>query len=213
MNLEEASRLYEEMTYIDSGDESMCECVDNIIIPDSNQFYLVCNKCGTVQGEAVHCVIDYNDRTNFMIKSRRYYKRSSYLRTKMNVLFRNKKQMIPDAQLKTILKKVKKINIGTLTKFMKKNKLMAYDPIKTMFNIKKVAPVALSDEEMTRLLHNFNRKERVYRNNNYKRFNYNFILMKIFEEWERPDLLRCLRVLQDDKILDKHEQAYQQLFH
>ena len=54
---------------------------------------------------------------------------------------------------------------------------MAYDPIKTMFNIKKVAPVALLDEEMTRLLHNFNRKERVYRNNNEKRLNYNFILM------------------------------------
>ena len=41
MNLEEACRLYEEMTYndrgVNSGDESMCECVDNIIIPDSNQ--------------------------------------------------------------------------------------------------------------------------------------------------------------------------------
>lgn len=211
LDIEKIHLLYEDTLDIKIDDKT-CDCINNRFLPDNDNYYLVCNKCGIVKDTLDEYVINYTDKQNLCYVPKRYYKRSAYLRSKINSILKNKKPVLPDIHINKIKKKLKKINITTISKYMKKNKLRDYDPIKTIFLIKGIRQLNMCSIDFNRLISDFNKKEKVYRNNNYKRFNYNFVLFKIFEEWNRPDLCLCLKALQDDNIIKKHNDIYDRLF-
>ena len=189
-----------------------CDCINNNFINDNDDYYLVCDKCGTVKDIMYHNIMTYEDKQSLQYINIRCYKRSAYLRTKINNIIRSKKSELPNDYMIKLKKKVKKINITSIVKYMKKNKLMKYDPVKTLFIIKKIKPINLCSFDFDKLIHDFNKKEKIYRDNNYKRFNYNFVLLKIFEEWNRPDMSECFKLLQDDDIIKKHQDIYDTIF-
>ena len=211
MDIDLACKIYEESIYIYKEDSNKCNCDNSINVPDNTNYYLVCNQCGQCNDTVDEIIISHQNKHNYKYYNIRKYKRTSYLRYKLNEIVRSRKLVVPLIHINK-LKKLKKKNIGTITKYMKKHKLMKYDHIKTLFKVKNVNPIILDDTEMIRLIHDFNKHEVIYRNNGYKRFNYNFVIMKIFENWKRTDLQEIIKLLQDSKIINKHQLIYDDLF-
>tara|TARA_R110002153_G_scaffold83478_3_gene209865 strand:+ start:1154 stop:1801 length:648 start_codon:yes stop_codon:yes gene_type:complete len=212
LDIDKIHLLYEDMIDIKIKYEDVCDCNNKIFIPDNNNYYLVCNKCGTVKDTIRHNIMTYEEKQSLRYTPKRYYKRSAYLRTKINNIIKSKKPVLPDEHIKKIKKKIKKINMTSLIKYMKKHKLKKYDPVKSIFLIKNIKPINLCSFDFDKLIHDFNKKEKIYRDNNYNRFNYNFVLLKIFEEWDRPDMAVCFKLLQDDDIYIKHQTIYDKIF-
>ena len=96
---------------------------------------------------------------------------------------------------------------------MKSKRLIKkYDPIKTLYLIKDVQPIQISDNLLCNLIDRFIVKEKVYRDNMIKRFNYNFVIYKIFEEMNQHHLFNYFKLLQDETIMAHHESIYNKLF-
>jgi len=213
MNFDDVRKLYEEYFPTQVEDTSYCECGNTEFVLDNHLYYLVCDTCGQCQDINKEYCVNYNDMSRYVYVSKRYYKRSSYLRSKIRNLLHSHKPILDEVNLKVLKKKVKTITINQVTKFIKKKKLIKqFDPIKTFFHLKQMKPPNLNDIEINQLICEFKKKETVYKQNNYKRFNYNFLLLKIFEEWGREDLVNCIKVLQDNKRIEHHEIIYLQLF-
>jgi hypothetical protein len=96
---------------------------------------------------------------------------------------------------------------------MKKKKLIKkYDPLKSLYQIKEMEPIQLADHLLVRLIDCFVKKEKIYKDNGHRRFNYNFVICKIFEEWNNVELFKCFKSLQDERIMNQHDAIYKQLF-
>ena len=209
--MDEIYKQYKDMFREAEPEQPLCLC-NALQLPDESNTYLVCTSCGQCLDTIRHNEVDYSDQANFVYVARRHYSRSGYLRSKLNRLLLSKKDVLPDDKIQVVKKKIKQYTLSNLIKIMKKKKWMKYDPVKTLFTLKGMRPLTINDVDINRLVHTFNRKEKVYRDHNYKRFNYNFVLQKIFEEWGRYDLLECVKALQDSSITLKHEEVYKYLF-
>ena len=211
MDIDKLHLIYEDTLNIEINNNKCC-CIDNNFIPDKDNYYLVCDICHLGVDTTKDICMSYEDKQSLQYVPRRYYKRSAYLRTKINNIIKSKKPILPDEHIKKIKKKFKIITMTVLSKYMKKHKLKKYDPVKSIFLIKNIKPINMCSFDFDKLICDFNKKERIYRNNNYNRFNYNFVLLKIFEEWNRPDISICFKLLQDDDIYIKHQQVYDTIF-
>lgn len=213
MNIDNVHKIYEDMTYKEPINDKLCDCDVSEYVLDSSLYYLVCDNCGQCQDINKDYRINYSDLSSYKFIPKRFYKRSSYLKNKLKQLLHSYKPILPIDDIKILKKKVKHMNINNVNKYMKKKKLLKqYDPIKTFYYILNIQPPRIDESEMRRLINDFQIKEGVYKNNSYKRFNYNFILLKIFEEWGRGDLINCIKVLQDTTRIESHQKIYDELF-
>ena len=216
MNDLELYKYYEEEIYNQPNntikDNDICVCENSIIVTDKDNYYNCCSHCGLCISYTNVVIDSYESRKNAMYVPNRRYTKLSYLRIKLNILLRNKKPIADDICIKKMRKKIKNMSINSVIKYMKKNKLTKYDPIKTFYELKNKKCISLSEDQFIKLLHDFNNKERVYKEHNIKRFNYNFLLLKIFEEWKNTELIECVKLLQSDGILNKHQLIYDRIF-
>lgn len=213
MNDDDLYKYYtNNIEIVNNNNDSTCKCIDNNIVLDDCRYYNVCNKCGLCISVSNETVISYESMKSLMYTPKRCYTKISYLRIKLNNLLRSKKPVLDNKYMFRIRKKIKKVNINNVVKYMKKNKLMMYDPLKTFYAIKKKDFIVLTNCQFERLLCDFKIKEKVYRDNKIKRFNYNFVLLKIFEEWKNTELIECIKLLQDDNILIRHQTIYDRIF-
>lgn len=212
LNIKNAHLFYEDMMGCITEPEPICECIDSTQISDKDNYYLICSGCGICIDTTKDKIFTYNETKNLYYRPKRQYKRSSYLRLKINQLFRNPLPPIPEQYL-NILKKKQNLNITILIKYMKKKKLIKkYDPLKSIFLIKDIEPIHMSDGMITRLIDCFCMKEKMYKEYGQRRFNYNFIILKIFQEWNEPELFKCFKSLQDQKIIQRNETIYNMIF-
>lgn len=216
MNDAELYKYYEEELYNQFNntikDNDTCICDNSIIETDKDNYYNCCSQCGLCISCTDFVIDSYESRKNAVYVPNRRYTKLSYLRIKLNILLRNKKPIADNICIKKMRKKIKNISINSVIKYMKKNKLTKYDPVKTFYELKNKKCISLSEEQFIKLLHDFNKKERVYKEHKIKRFNYNFLLLKIFEEWKNTELIECVKLLQSDGILNKHQLIYDRLF-
>jgi len=213
MDIDDAYKYYRDNIEIsNNNNDNTCNCIDNNIVSDISRYYNVCDKCGFCISTSNETVISYETMNSAIYIAKRCYTKVSYLRIKLNNLLRSKKPVLDNKYMFRIRKKLKKVSINTVIKYMKKNKLMMYDPLKTFYAIKRKDCIVLTNCQFNRLLQDFKKKEKVYRDNKIKRFNYNFVLLKIFEEWDNKELIECIKVLQDDNILLRHQQIYDSIF-
>ena len=212
LTIQNAHLYYEDMINKPVIKDNGCDCQDNQYAPDADRYFMVCNMCGECVDRVNETVISYTDSKYLQFRTKRSYKRSAYLRLKMNNIFRNKLPPMPEQHI-SILKKKQNQNITSLIRYMKKKKLMKkHDPLKSLYLIKEIEPIQLSDNVLVRLIDCFCKKEKIYKDNNHNRFNYNFVIMKIFEEWNDVDLFKCFKSLQDERIMNQHDAVYKQLF-
>lgn len=216
MNDAELYKYYEDEIYNQSNntikDHDTCVCENSIIVTDKDNYYNCCSQCGLCISYTDFVIDSHESRKNSIYVPNRRYTKLSYLRIKLNILLRSKKPIVDDICIKKMRKKIKNMSINSVIKYMKKNKLTKYDPIKTFYKLKNKKCISLTEEQFIKLLHDFNNKERVYKEHNIKRFNYNFLLLKIFEEWTNTELIECVKLLQSDCILNKHQLIYDRLF-
>jgi len=212
LTIQNAHLYYEDMICKPIVRDSGCDCQDNQYTPDTDRYFMVCNMCGECVDLVNETVICYTDSKYLQFRTKRCYKRSAYLRLKMNNIFRCKLPSMPEQYI-NLLKKKQNINITSLIRYMKKKKFMKkYDPLKSLYQIKEIEPIQLSDSVLVRLIDCFSKKEKIYKDNDHNRFNYNFVIMKIFEEWNDIELFKCFKSLQDERIMNQHEQIYNKLF-
>ena len=209
MDLETASRLYEEYTYTENNDNDYkCDCINASQIPDANEYYLTCSECGVCIDTIRHQVCDYDN--NNVYHAHRKYTRGSYIRNILNHMFYSRKKVLSQEHIRTI-QKFKTITIHTIIKYVKKQQLRDVDIVKTLFLVKnKPCPTLMG--ELPNIIHSFNRKELTYRQNGYTRINYNFLLMKIFQEMNRPDLEECVAVTKNKVLYQKYQDVYNDIF-
>jgi hypothetical protein len=194
-----------------------CVCGKEYEMLDNDMYYIVCSECGICKDITYSTAVNYKNKYDgtYTYVRNRCYKKSSYLRNKLNKMLYPYKPRLNDSDLKILQKKItgKRLTLITVNKYMKKNKLVKqYDVLKTYYHCIGKEPMRIGEEDMNKLVSAFKEKERVYKRKNYKRFNYNFVLFKIFQEWNRTDLANCLKPLQDKKRYQKHEVIYQKLF-
>lgn len=213
MDIDELYKYYDNsIDIIEKNNDNNCVCVNNNIVLDDSGYYNVCDKCGYCISTTNETIMSYESMKSLVYVPKRCYTKLSYLRIKLNSLLRNKKPVIDNRYVFKMRKKIKKITINAVVKYMKKNKLTMYDPLKTFYVLKRKDFINLTNCQFERLLHDFKKKENVYSNNNIKRFNYNFVLLKIFEEWNNKELVECIKILQDEAILKKHQEIYKRIF-
>jgi hypothetical protein len=203
-------KFYDDTYYNDNTEK--CDCIDKTNIPDKDNFFFVCNKCGQCNEYVNKIIPSYNDKQYYTCIKKREYKKLTYLKLKINNLFRNNKKCLPYEHIE-ILKKKENINIKTLIKYMKKNKLIKiYDPLKSLCKIKTIEPIYISSNMIDKLITEFLKKENIYRENGVSRINYNHTILKIFQEWECQKLYMCFDSIQDKKIIQKHDIRYNMIF-
>ena len=210
MDLETASRLYEEYTYTEqNANDNKCDCINATQIPDANNYYLTCSECGICIDTVRHQIFEYSNNNVFC--AHRKYTRSSYIRNILNRIFYSKKEALSQEHISKIQKKCKTITIHTIIKYVKKQQLRGVDIVKTLFLVKN-KPFPSIMGEVPNIIHSFNRKELTYRQNGYTRVNYNFLLMKIFQEMNRPDLEECVAVTRNKALYQKYQDVYNDIF-
>ena len=212
ITIKNAHLFYEDTFEIPKTIDYKCDCYDNTYVEDMNGFFICCSKCGVCIDTTKEKVIGYIESKYLIYRNIRLYKRSAYLKLKLNNIFRNILPVLPEIHL-SYLKKKNNVNITDIIKYMKKKKLIKnYDPLKSLYIIKHIDPIQLSDRALYRLTDAFNKKEKIYHQNGYKRFNYNFLICKIFEEWNEQIYFECFKSLQDDAIMEKHSIVYNKIF-
>ena len=212
LTIRNAHLYYQDMMEVEPEKADKCNCQNNQLVADNDRYYKVCNMCGDCVDLVNETVITYAESKYLQFRTKRCYKRSAYLRLKMNILFRNKLPSMPEPHI-SLLKKKQNQNITSLIRYMKKKKLIKkYDPLKSLYQIKEMEPIQLADHLLVRLIDCFVKKERIYKDNGYRRFNYNFVICKIFEEWNNVELFKCFKSLQDIRIMNQHDAVYNQLF-
>lgn len=221
MNTEELYKYYEDICYENDVnkdiDEDDCICGKEYELLDDDMYYIVCSKCGICKDITYPSAVNYKSKYDgtYTYVRNRSYKKSSYLRNKLNKILYPHKPRLNNLDISILQKKItgKRLTLINITKYMKKNKLVKqYDILKTYYHLIGKEPVRIGEEDMNKLVSAFKKKESVYKRHNYKRFNYNFVLFKIFQEWNRTDLANCLKPLQDKNRYEKHEVVYQKLF-
>lgn len=206
--------LYQEYENIETKKQiNKCECGNNNLVPDDNYCFFVCQDCGSCVEHINNYVLNYCDYGNYIFPTKkRYYKKTTYLRLKINNIFRNKKPILPDEYI-NILKKKAVMNMRTIVKYMKKNKLIKlYDPLKSLYKIKSIPPIYLTEYLLNKLIKEFIKKEITYREHGIFRINYNHTILKIFQEIKQTDMYICFDSIQDKKIIDKHNTIYNKIF-
>lgn len=215
LNIKNAHLFYEDL--VDSKNKQInndngCNCIDIPCVADIQHYYMVCSGCGNVNGYVNELTISYNESKYLRYRQRRSYKKSAYLRLKINQLFKNPLPVLPEHMINQLSKKANQ-DITSIIRFMKKKKIIKkYDPLKSLYRIKNIEPLQMTDGMLSKLIQTFCSKIKVYTQNNYKRINYNFIILKIFEEWNITDISQCFKLLQDSKIMKRNEEDYSKLF-
>ena len=221
MNINELYKYCEDYCYENDmskeTESNDCICGKDYELLDNDMYYIVCSKCGVCKDITTPSIVNYKSKYDgsYTYMRNRCYKKSSYLRNKLNKILYPHKPRLNDLDISILQKKItgKRLTLINITKYMKKKKLVKqYDILKTYYHCIGKEPVRIGEEDMNKLVSVFKKKEIVYKRNNHKRFNYNFVLFKIFEEWNRTDLTYCLKPLQDRKRYQKHEVVYQKLF-
>ena len=94
MNFDDVRKLYEEYFPTQVEDTSYCECGNTEFVLDNHLYYLVCDTCGQCQDINKEYCVNYNDMSRYVYVSKRYYKRSSYLRSKIRHLLHSHNLLI-----------------------------------------------------------------------------------------------------------------------
>lgn len=211
--------LYKMADCFDNDDkiENVKTCCDDAgnHCTDNNNYYKVCNKCGSCLNTIRHEIISYNELSRIQFTKKRCYSQKSYFETKLDKIFRSKLKPMPEAEIQIMINEyVKNLTIENIRKYIKKYHNNKYDPTMTyiLSNGLNKNDIQISSELVSNMSREFINMVYIYKQRGIKRISYNYIISVILNNHGQSNLIKYIVSLQDRKRLKEHIRIYTEIF-